>query len=95
MEEKLLVGLDLCWDYTQLTCYNAKTGEPESIGIRGSEEQYLIPTCLAVKRGSREWVFGEEAKQLVAVEEAIDSGDMLEKAEQGTETEIYGVIFQP
>ena len=95
MEEKLLVGLDFCWDYTQLTCYNAKTGEPESIGIRGSEEQYLIPTCLAVKRGSREWVFGEEAKQLVAIEEAIDSGDMLEKAEQGTETELYGVVFQP
>ena len=95
MEEKLLVGLDLCWDYTQLTCYNAKTGEPESIGIRGSEEQYLIPTCLAVKRGSREWVFGEEAKRLIGTEDAVDAGDLLEKAEQGTETELYGVSFQP
>lgn len=95
MNEVLFAGLDLCEDYTQLTCYNERQGEPESIGTRGREEQYLIPTCLAVKRGSREWVTGEEAERLVAADEAVSAGDLLRKAEEGEATVLYDTEFQP
>lgn len=95
MNEVLFAGLDLCEDYTQLTCYNEKHGEPESLGVRGGEEQYLIPSCLAVKRGTKEWVFGEEAERLVAADEAVSAGNFLQKAENGETTTLYDTVFQP
>lgn len=93
MEERLLVGVDLCRDYTQLACWNERAGEPDSIGTRG--EKYLIPTRLAVRQGSRDWVIGEEAVRLIELEEAIDAGALLEKAGQETVTEILTVEFTP
>lgn len=58
-QRKLFVGYDLCEDYTQISCYNLKIFEPESIA--GFEEQYLIPTVLCLKDDTRDWLYGEEA----------------------------------
>ena len=38
--QKLLVGFDLCNDFSQMACYNYRTFEPESIGETLSEVQH-------------------------------------------------------
>ncbi len=60
----LLVGVDLCDDVTQMTCYHAGTEEIVSIGrnIRG-ERVYEWPTVLAFDRKSGSWFFGVEAME--------------------------------
>jgi hypothetical protein len=45
---KVIVGYDLCEDFTQISCYSYKTFEPIPIGIR---ERMITshPTVLGVK----------------------------------------------
>ncbi len=61
LERRLLVGLDLCDDYTQISCYNEKTFEPECLGVDDQEEGQFIPTVMAVRNDTKEWLFGREA----------------------------------
>ena len=58
---KLIVGYDLCEDYTQISCFSYKSGEPIPISIREEEESFLIPTALCVNGETKQWLFGEEA----------------------------------
>ena len=58
---KLIVGYDLCEDYTQISCYSYKTYEPILIHPIDDEENPLIPTVLCEKSETRTWVFGKEA----------------------------------
>lgn len=93
--KNLLVGFDLCNDYSQISCFSYKTYEPESICLTSDQSKYVIPTSLGVKEGSKEWVFGEEAWALKEVEGGVLIADLVKKAETGEETEIYGVYFTP
>ncbi|MFA9464266.1 MAG: DUF5716 family protein [Velocimicrobium sp.] len=56
----LYVGFDLGNENSQMSCFHPRTGEIETIGAKG-KDYYFIPTCLAVNRDKREWLFGEEA----------------------------------
>lgn len=62
MEEQknLYVGLDLCDDRTQLSCYNEKIYEPESI-CQYEEGDAGFPTVLGVREATGEWLIGEDA----------------------------------
>lgn len=60
-ERTLLVGVDLCEEMSQITCFNMVSFEPESICLNGDAERYLIPTALFYRRDTAEWTFGEEA----------------------------------
>ncbi len=57
----MIVGLDLCDDYSQLSVYNSAAGQPESLGIMRDQAKFRIPTALAVNRRSGEWFFGDDA----------------------------------
>lgn len=62
-EKKLIVGMDLCNDYTQLSIYNHTKYEVESFFIDSEEQDSKIPTVLAVREDTKEWLFGKEALQ--------------------------------
>lgn len=62
-EKKLIVGMDLCNDYTQLSIYNHAKYEVESFFIDSKEQDLKIPTVLAVREDTKEWLFGKEALQ--------------------------------
>ena len=62
-EKKLIVGLDLCNDYTQLSLYNLNKYEVESFFIDENKQEYRIPTVLAVREDTKEWLFGKDALQ--------------------------------
>ena len=69
-ERKLLVGIDLGWENTQMTCFDFVSYEPVPIGrkIHG-KRVYEIPTALAVNPSKGEWYWIDEeyAKQEGAV----------------------------
>ncbi len=62
-EKKLVVGMDLGNDYTQLSLYNYNKYEVESFFLDPEEQEYKIPTVLAVREDSKEWLLGMAALQ--------------------------------
>ena len=41
---KAIIGLDLEKEYSQISYYSDRTGEPETVSIVQNEDKYLIPT---------------------------------------------------
>lgn len=87
---KLIVGFDLCNDYSQISCYSFKTFEPIPISPNDDEEESLIPTALAVKTDSGIWVFGKEAIRCAKEGTGILADRLLSKLKNREVTEILG-----
>ena len=92
---KLFVGYDLCEDFTQISCYSYKSGEPIPISVREEEEQYLIPTALCVNSETKQWLFGEEAVACGASNAGILVNQLLDKLMNGVELRVYDQSFSP
>lgn len=93
MENRLLVGYDFGKRYTQISCFNRETLEPDTIGMGEGSDQFLIPTVLGVTKESREWLFGTEAVQKAEEEEAVLVENFLEAAGQGKGICVFGKEF--
>lgn len=77
-DRKLLVGLDLCDDVTQLSCFDSDSGEPVSVGrLFGTDREYECPTVLAWNHKKREWFFGTEALEAAEQKSVILLDHML------------------
>ncbi len=90
---KLIVGYDLCDDFSQMTCYSYKTFEPISIGMREEDELNVIPTALCVKSDSKQWLFGEDAICCAASGAGVLINHLLEKLVSGEKVELFGESF--
>ena len=62
-ERTLLVGFDLCDDYSQLSCIFKNAPEPESVCITPDQSRFLIPTAVCVREMTKDWIIGEEAER--------------------------------
>ena len=72
--QKLFVGIDLCNDYTQITCYDERIYEPVPVGNDfGDEEYHRIPTMVARKENSRDWIYGEEANAAMEASASMET----------------------
>ncbi|MGB4661355.1 MAG: DUF5716 family protein [Mobilitalea sp.] len=91
--KKLIVGCDLCNDFTQISCYSYKTLEPIPICIREGEEYRPIPTVLCVKKETKQWLFGEEAIDCAESGEGILIDNLMTKLPSGEAVEILGQPF--
>lgn len=85
---KLIVGYDLCEDFTRISCYSYKSFEPISIGIEDGKEDVPIPTVLCIKNDTRQWIFGEEALQCAANGEGILVDHLLSKLRNEEQLQI-------
>jgi len=94
-QRSLIVGFDLCNDFSQISCYSHKTFEPESICMTSDQTKYLIPTILGVRNDTKDWVFGEEAISYNQAGSAVLIDGLLKRVEKSQETELFGVKFQP
>lgn len=90
---KLIVGYDLCEDFTQISCYSYKTFEPIPICKGEEDEYYQIPTALCVKKETKLWVYGDEAIACGSNGEGILVDQLLAKIKSGEEVEILGQKF--
>lgn len=96
MEEqrKLIVGFDLCEDYSQISCYSFKTFEPKSVCLVEEDEHYLIPTVLCVKNDTKEWLYGEEAIACASSGGGVLVDTLLSKLHSGETVNIFDAKFK-
>lgn len=94
-ERSLLVGVDLCEDFSQITCFSTVTYEPESICQNGDMEKYRMPTALFYKSDTAEWFFGEDAIERHINQKGILIKNIIEKASKKDLVEIEGNKVEP
>lgn len=94
-QRNLIVGLDLCNDFTQISCFNNKTFEPDSISMYPNQEKYFIPTVLGIRSDTKDWIYGEDAFNYNNLQKGVLIEDLLVKVEKDLDTEIFGVQFKP
>ena len=94
-ERTLLVGVDLCEDMSQITCFNMVSFEPESICLNGDTEKYLIPTALFYRRDTAEWTFGEEAIAWNREKDGVLVKGLVSKASKEEDVVVDGRTVKP
>ena len=94
-ERRLLVGVDLCEDFSQISCFNNVSLEPESICYDGECERYLVPTVLFYKKDTAEWFFGEEAHEAMKEQQGVFIKNILTLASRHDLIEIDGHQVKP
>ena len=91
-QRNLLVGFDLSDDYTQISCYNIKYYEAESVSVK-DEEKYLIPTVLCVKNDTKDWLFGDEALSVAGKSEGVLINHLVELGMKDESVTIFDINF--
>lgn len=94
-ERTLLVGFDLCDDYSQLSCIFKNAPEPESVCITPDQSKFLIPTAVCVREMTKDWVIGEEAERCRDRMAGVYVDKLLSRLESQETVEIYGSLFSP
>lgn len=92
--KKLIVGYDLCEDYSQISCFSYKSMEPITIGLREEDTPDCpIPSVLCLKTETKQWLYGEEALACERKGEGLLIDQLLTKVINGDEIEIYQTKF--
>ena len=63
--KELIIGYDLCNDYIQISCYNQKTQDMDTICYIGEKMLDRVPTVLCRLYEDRSWVCGYDAWKAV------------------------------
>lgn len=87
---KMIIGYDLCEDYSQISCYSYKTFEPITINPIEDDENTLIPTVLCEVSESRTWVYGKEALDCAKKGLGVLTDRLLHKLKHNEEVIIFG-----
>lgn len=92
-QRKLIVGYDLCDDFSQISCYSYKSFEPIPVSPDDNEENSRIPTVLCIHQDTKLWSYGNEALSCARSGNGILIEKLLTKLKTGEETEIFGQSF--
>lgn len=57
----LILGIDLCDDYCQISCFDPQVLDAEQVSFARDDENCLIPTVLCKRKKLDQWHIGEEA----------------------------------
>lgn len=94
-QRNLIIGYELCEDFSAISCLNPKTFVPESICVGKDESKHFIPTVLAIRKDNKEWYFGEEAADKEFDSSGIVIRDLLNKVINNEEVTILGTKISP
>lgn len=98
-ERTLLAGIDFCNDYTQLSCFNRKNMQPDSMGLSADKKNYRIPTALVAKKNTREWLIGEDAVDWALANPSDKDSMLIEglvgRAISGHGTTVFDRAYSP
>ena len=56
--QELVLGIDICDDYSQISYYNPQIFDVENIGLTDGEGSCMIPTVICKERGKDSWYIG-------------------------------------
>ena len=91
--QELLLGIDICDDYSQISYFNPQTLDAENIGLTDEESSCMVPTVICKEKVTDCWFIGEEAYRCAL----YGKGTMVDKlvklaGKKGTAT-IEGVKY--
>lgn len=91
--QDLLLGIDICDDYSQISYFNPQTLEAETLGITEEEASCMVPTVICKEKGTDSWFIGADAYRCAL----YGKGTMVDKlvklaGKKGTAT-IEGVRY--
>lgn len=90
---EILVGMDVCEDFVQMTYYDSKLNSPESVSREAGEEQYLIPARMAYRRGMDDWIIGD-ALDKEAPEDIVEIKNFVKKIMSGESVRIAEEVYE-
>ncbi len=93
MSDFLYYGLDLSWDITQISRYNSRTGEPESVCFSGEQQELLMPAVLCRRAADGGWVSGQEALRLAERGGGELVSGLLRKMLDGGQVQLAGTTW--
>ena len=89
----LILGIDLCDDYSQISCFNTRILDAEAVGTTEEDSSCLIPSVVCKQKGQETWFIGEEAYRCaLRADGTVVDKPMKLLAKQGTAT-IEGVKY--
>lgn len=91
-QRKLIVGYDLCEDFSQVSCFSYKSSEPIPISPNDSEDT-MIPTILGIHKETKLWSYGKEAKECSLAGNGILVDRLLQKIVTEEVIEVFGQNF--
>ena len=87
MDETLILGLDLCNDYTQVAWISPDMSEPEPVHFGKGDHPTQIATAICRRRGKEAWVAGEDASRTALLGDGSIVDKLLKQvAKDGTAT---------
>lgn len=92
--EKLMIGLDLGNDFSQIS-YSLGEGDVETLSVVAGEESYNIPTVLCKRTGVNQWFYGKDAIGCAGEEQGILVENLLELARKGEPVCIDQTSYDP
>lgn len=92
-EKELIIGYDLCNDYIQISCYNQKTQDMDTICYIGEKMLDRIPAVLCRLYSDRSWVCGYDAWKAVNENRGILVSDFVEGMEKKKEIVVDGDFY--
>lgn len=90
----LLLGIDLCDDCSQISFFNTKNLEAESVGMSEDDSQCLIPTVLCKRKGNESWYIGEDAYRYALMGEGIMVDKLISLAAKGGTSTMEGTKYE-
>ena len=78
--KSIVVGIDFCNDFSQVSYYNSIENEPVSVDFSGVDNKYHIPTIISKTPGRDVWYAGDEAKNCAALGDAVLVDNLIGKA---------------
>lgn len=91
----LLIGIDLCDAYSQISYYDFELQDAKSISTAIGEEKFQIPTVIFKKADSEKWYIGEEALRTSIKSEGVLIPKLMEVCRENALIDIEGVKYKP
>lgn len=87
------IGIDLNEKYAMVSYYMQGMSEPDTFSMVTGSEIYQIPVCVAKRRGSGQWLYGEEARKHAKEEGIFCMEGLLKKSLEAEPVELEGTIY--
>ncbi|MBQ4424627.1 MAG: hypothetical protein II882_02685 [Lachnospiraceae bacterium] len=91
--DKLILGIDLCDSYSQVSVYSPEAKGPQAVMIGDNETTGMIPTVLCKLRGQDRWLIGSEAYRRALMGEGTMVDKLVKLLRKNGSATIEGVQY--
>ncbi len=91
--ESLLLGVDLCDTYSQISCFSPEKRDAEPVLLGQEESSCLIPTVLCKIKGENTWLIGAEGYRRALLGEGTMVDKLVKLLKRDGTATIEGVVY--